>query len=590
MTSPAASTLFATRLILGLIERGLTDVVVCPGSRSQALALAATELEARGLLRIHVRIDERSAAFVALGLARETGRAAAVITTSGSALGNLFPAVMEAHHSGVPLLLLTADRPGELRAIGANQTTRQQDFFADFVRFALDVEAPTLDDPISKASDIAEQAWSAAVSDMVASGPVHLNLAFREPLSGGDPFTVDDVAAGLERAQTLVETRASSSTRPIATAAPKATSRVELARGPRTIVIAGTGSGPAAEELAHAGQWPLIAEITSCSRFGRNAVPAYREVLRQPELLHGIERAVVFGHPTLSREIDSLLADSAQGIEIVVVLSPGAEDYNPGHNATAFVEAITVAEAGAQDGGSAEAEQSWLRSWLKAGHDFHEAAMARYAESNPSMRSPDVTASRSQNVDAMREFAKTELAAAKAPVTRELLVDAIWRATWPHDRLIFGSSRLVRVADRTLIGKKVPVFANRGLAGIDGTIATGIGVALASGALTRVLLGDLAALHDAGALLIGPSEVRPRIQVIVGNDGGGTIFDSLEVASSTAVEVMDRVFYTPHGVDLEALAKAYGWDYVRVTTAAELERAITLPAQGPQLVDVALTR
>jgi 2-succinyl-5-enolpyruvyl-6-hydroxy-3-cyclohexene-1-carboxylate synthase len=149
---------------------------------------------------------------------------------------------------------------------------------------------------------------------------------------------------------------------------------------------------------------------------------------------------------------------------------------------------------------------------------------------------------------------------------------------------------LVRVADRTLIGKKVPVFANRGLAGIDGTISTGVGIALASGALTRVLLGDLAALHDAGAMLIGPAEVRPRMQVIVGNDGGGTIFDTLEVAGSTDSAVMDRVFYTPHGVDLEALAQAYGWEYLHVTTASELERAITLPAQGPQLLDVSLAR
>jgi 2-succinyl-5-enolpyruvyl-6-hydroxy-3-cyclohexene-1-carboxylate synthase len=206
------------------------------------------------------------------------------------------------------------------------------------------------------------------------------------------------------------------------------------------------------------------------------------------------------------------------------------------------------------------------------------------------MRAPDVETARSTDVDSMRAFAAQELAAAKAPVTRELLVDAVWRATWPHDRLLFGASRLVRVADRTLVGKKVPVFANRGLAGIDGNISTGIGIALASGALTRVLLGDVAALHDAGAMLIGPEEVRPRIQVVVGNDGGGSIFDSLEVAETADAQVIDRVFYTPHNADLEALAKGYGWDYLRVTTASELERAITLPAQGPQLLDVHLAR
>lgn len=577
MTSPSASTLFATRLLLALVQRGLSDVVLAPGSRSQPLALAAAELESRGLLKLHVRIDERSAAFVALGIGLETDRAAAVITTSGSAVANLFPAVTEAHHSGVPLLVLTADRPAELRGIGSNQTTRQADFFGDFVRFSSDVEAPTLDDPITLADKLAAQAWSAAVDDPHAAGPVHLNLAFRAPLSGGDAFSVADVAAAVaaltgERTKTDRATEGSDET----------VVGVVLPRGPRTIVIAGTGAGPSAEQLAHEGSWPLIAEITSGARFGRNAVPAYREVLREPELIDGIERVVVFGHPTLSREVEALLADMSRAIEIIVVIAAGAENYNPGHNATSFVESVTV-EPG-------EADRVWLGAWLKFGHDKHDEAMARYAEVNPSMRAPDVNAARSSDVDDMRAFAAQELAAAKAPVTRELLVDAVWRATWPHDRLLFGASRLVRVADRTLVGKKVPVFANRGLAGIDGTISTGVGIALASGALTRVLLGDLATLHDAGAMLIGPAEVRPRIQVIVGNDGGGTIFDSLEVAETTDAQVIDRVFYTPHGADLEALAKAYGWDYLRVTTASELERAITLPAQGPQLIDVALTR
>jgi 2-succinyl-5-enolpyruvyl-6-hydroxy-3-cyclohexene-1-carboxylate synthase len=582
VTSPSAATLFATRLLLSLVERGLSDVVLAPGSRSQALALAASDLEARGLLRVHVRIDERSAGFVALGIGLETGRAAAVVTTSGSAVANLYPAVVEAHHSGVPLLLLTADRPAELRGIGANQTTRQADFFGAFVRLSADVEAPTLDDPAASASSLAEKAWAAAVDDRLAAGPVHLNLAFREPLSGGDAVEVADVRAALERATEAVAARqAAAGSSAVATEA-VATAVVELPRGPRTIVIAGTGAGPAAEELAHAGGWPLVAEITSGARFGRNAVPAYREVLRDAELTAGLERIVVFGHPTLSREIDALIADTSRSIETVVVLGPGGDNYNPGHNVSSFVAAATVA--------AGETDLAWLAEWVRRGTAVHEEAMARYAEANPSMRAPDVDASRSNNVDSMREFAAQELAAAKAPVTRELLVDAVWRATWPHDRLLFGASRLVRVADRTLVGKKIPVFANRGLAGIDGTVSTGVGIALASGALTRVLLGDLATLHDAGGMLIGPSEARPRIQVIVGNDGGGTIFDSLEVAGSTPAEVIDRAFYTPHGVDLAALAAAYGWEYAKVTTVAELERAITAAPAGPQLVDVAIAR
>ena len=569
MSSVTASTLFATRFLLALVERGLTDVVLSPGARSQALALAATELENRGLLRVHVRIDERAAAFVALGLGLESGHPAAVVTTSGTAVANLYPAVLEAHHAGVGMLLLTADRPEELRGIGTNQTTVQADFFAHAVRFSRDVDAPTFDDPASAAAALAGEAWAAAVAPM-AAGPVHLNLAFREPLSGGDAFAVADVAEALARA---------SDVEPAPATVPTA---VELARGPRTLVIAGTGAGPAAEELAHAGGWPLIAEISSGARFGRNVVPAYREALRNAELSAAVERVIVFGHPTLSREVPALIGDSARSLETIVVLGTGGENYNPGHNVTAFVEALTVADG--------EADREWLSSWLRAGHAAHDEAMGRYTAANPSMQAPNVDASRSNSVDDMRAFAAAELAAAKAPVTRELLVDAIWRATWPHDRLLLGASRLVRVADRILVGKKVPVFSNRGLAGIDGTISTGVGIGLASGAVTRVLLGDLAALHDAGGMLIGPSEQRPRVQVIVGNDGGGTIFDSLEVAATTDAAVMDRAFYTPHGANFEALASAYGWEFTRVATASELERALTQPAAGPQLVEVVLAR
>jgi 2-succinyl-5-enolpyruvyl-6-hydroxy-3-cyclohexene-1-carboxylate synthase len=153
----------------------------------------------------------------------------------------------------------------------------------------------------------------------------------------------------------------------------------------------------------------------------------------------------------------------------------------------------------------------------------------------------------------------------------------------------------VRVADDLLGGKKVPVHANRGLAGIDGTVATATGIALASqtggrAGVTRVLLGDLALLHDVGALLLAPGETEPRIQVIVGNDGGGTIFDGLEVAKVAGEEAMDRVLYTPQSVRLEHLALAYGWEYQRVTTRAALDQALTAPVGGRQLIEVPLAR
>jgi len=170
-------------------------------------------------------------------------------------------------------------------------------------------------------------------------------------------------------------------------------------------------------------------------------------------------------------------------------------------------------------------------------------------------------------------------------------VSAVWRATWPHDRLVLGASRLIRVADATVPGKKIAVHANRGLSGIDGNIGTAIGIALAAQpALTRVVLGDVAALHDAGSMLFPTGETRPRIQVIVGNDGGGSIFDQLEVALTSDSATFDRVMFTPHDVDFGEVARAYGWAYVRVTNMGELEAALIGAGGGPELVEVVLER
>ena len=209
---------------------------------------------------------------------------------------------------------------------------------------------------------------------------------------------------------------------------------------------------------------------------------------------------------------------------------------------TTAVDAVAVA--------AGEPDREWLGAWLQA---------SRAASVDLAPPAPDADGLASAVPGERLGAIAAELAAVRAPLDRAALVDAVWRATWPHDRLVFGSSRLVRVADAVLGGKKVPVHANRGLAGIDGTIATAMGIAIASQSGGRpgrdaLLLGDLALLHDVGALLLPPAEDEPRIQVIVGNDGGGTIFDELEVAGVAGREAMDRVLYTPHSVRLEQLA------------------------------------
>ncbi|MBK4349022.1 2-succinyl-5-enolpyruvyl-6-hydroxy-3-cyclohexene-1-carboxylic-acid synthase [Lacisediminihabitans changchengi] len=556
---PNSSTAFAVSVLAELVARGVRDVVLCPGSRSQALALAAAEFERAGLIRLRVRIDERVAGFLALGLAVETRVPVVVITTSGTAVANLHPAVLEAHHSGVPLVLITADRPGELRGIGSNQTTDQVSIFGSAIRWMRDVDAPSEHgfDP-ELPGELAHEAYSAAAGnsgtrtgslDVVPAtpGPVQLNLAFREPLSG----PVEQLPS-IERREWLAHPRQGTS----------------LPAAPQTVVIAGDGAGPEAEQLAHELGVPLLAEVSSGSRFGRNVVVGYRRLLQQLE--GEVRRAIVFGHPTLSREIPALL--QRDDVEAIVVRGTGAEAYNPGHRARIVAGPISIA-------GAVEIDREWLGTWLRA-----DRALIEPASVTP-------------HGDGAGALAREQLAAYREPITRQSLVGAVWAATWPHDRLVLGASRLIREADASVPGKKISVHANRGLAGIDGTIATGIGIALASqdapgssaAGITRVLLGDLATLYDAGALLFGGGESRPRIQVIVGNDGGGTIFDSLEVAATAAPEPFDRVQFTPQNVDLKALAAAYGWEYRRATNRGELDEALS-PGAAPVLVEVPLPR
>lgn len=555
MPSPASDA--AASLIAELVDNGVRDVVISPGSRSQSLALAATRFAREGAIRVHVRIDERVAGFTALGLGRETRVPAAVICTSGTAAANLLPAAMEAFHAGIPLLLLTADRPPELRGIGANQATVQPGLFGPFVRLAIDAPVPGdgtwsgLASPVVAAAMGADAAPSALPG---VAGPVHLNLPTREPLSGALPDGY----------------RAMPGEAPI----PDAGEPLALEHGPRTVVIAGADAGPGAEEISHAGTWPLIAEIVSGARFGRNVVHGYRELLRDDVLGGQIERVIVLGHPTLSREVTALLR--RDDVDVVAVRS-GGEALNLNGRTVAAASVIVASGA---------ADRAWMGAWMRAS----AASTVDLSED-----APDQDGLNSKDSAARREAMRAELEAVRRPLDRALLADAVWRATWPHDRLVFGSSRIVRVADAVLGGKKVPVHANRGLAGIDGTVSTAMGIALSSQAegsvgVTRVLLGDLAFLHDVGALLLPLGEPEPRIQVIVGNDGGGTIFDSLEVASSAPREDLDRAFYTPHTTQLEQLALAYGWEYQRITTRTALDQALTSPSGGRQLIEVPLER
>ncbi|GAA4677599.1 thiamine pyrophosphate-binding protein [Frondihabitans cladoniiphilus] len=633
--SGSSATDFAVLLLAELEAGGVRDVVLSPGSRSQALALAAAEYERAGRLRLHVRLDERSAGFLALGLGVETGIPAAVVTTSGTAVANLHPAVLEAHHSGVPMLLLTADRPEELRGIGSNQTTHQARMFGEALRLIRDVEAPKTPDagrrrpaanadaanadavnaaptgdtvPAGSSSagasaldtvrTLAREALSAALGHSgspdhpAAPGPVQLNIAFREPLSA--PVT------------TLPEPRPGHPTPLRATAAPH---RLSVDSHPGTVVIAGHAAGPVAEATARALGAPLIAEVSSGARFGPNLVPSYRQLLDDDEFGGRIRRAVVYGHPTLTRQVPQLLkrdgsdasdgrpasdgSDGRPAVEVIVVRGGVPEAYDPSRSAT-IVETIEIEDGDARP--DDPAHRDWVGRWVHTGRSL-------IADDGVA---PDADAAVSDDKAVRAEFLRGEVEAIRRPVTRRSLVEALWRVTWPHDRLVLGASRLIREADVFVTGKKIAVHANRGLAGIDGTIATATGIGLASqgggttGApaagwtdgstgVTRVLVGDLTLLHDAGSLLFGEGEAKPRIQVVVGNDGGGTIFDGLEVAATAPEDAMTRVQFTPQPASFEKLAAAYGWEYRRASTRGELDQAL-VGSPGPILIEVPLAR
>lgn len=571
--SSAPASRFAAELLAELIRQGLRDVVVCPGSRSQALAFAAAEAETLGAIRLHVRVDERSAAFFALGLARESGVPAAVVVTSGTAVANLLPAAAEAHHSRIAMLLLTADRPAALRGIRSNQTTTQAGLFSPYVRLERDVAAPEDLLPGESAAGLAVEAYLAATGQSSpAAGPVHLNLAFREPLSGGSGL----VGAALEGQDPVVETLLT----PVGAGETYVHDGDSLA-----VVVAGAGAGAEAEAFAHSAGLPLLAEVVSGSRFGREAIVNAALLAGDPGLGGLVERAIVFGHPTLSRQIPALLM--RDDVETIVVDPAGGEIefYNPGR-AGRVVTAARVSEAY-----QPRMMRRWLGEWV-----LRDRALQ--AEQT-TVHAPDLDAARATGYKERNAYARAEVAAMREPVTRELLAETLWRGTWPHDRLVLAASRLVRVLDGLAAPRKVRVHANRGLAGIDGTIATALGIAVASqsndqpsqaAGATRVLIGDLAFLHDAGSLQLVPGEPRPRIQVFVGNDGGGTIFDGLEAGETAERDAFERVMFTPQRVDLSALAAAYGWEYSRIDSRVELERALTVPVTGPTLVEIPLAR
>lgn len=536
------STALARVLVDELARSGVADVVLAPGSRNAPLAFALQDADASARPRLHVRVDERTAGFLALGLARTRG-VAAVATTSGTAVANLHPAVLEAHHAGVPLVVLSADRPAELRGVGANQTIDQPGLFGAAVRYSHELAAP--DERLGQVAY-----WRATVSRAVLSavgaaagepGPVHLNVAFREPLvPSGDGEWVEPLDGRKEG-------------RPWTAQAPVEVRGAALPGPERTLLVVGdapVAAQRAAVDLASRRRWPVVAEPPA--RAGLETVECAPLVVAAEQWVadHLPERVLVVGRPTLSRSVGRLLRGELAPVEVVAT---GPRWADTGHAASRIHPPDVL-----WDSSGGEGDPAFLSAWTAAG------GRARGA------------------VDRVLD---------EVAVPTSLGVARVLTGALPSQALLFlGSSSVVRDVD--LVGaKRLPaqVVANRGVGGIDGSVSTAIGAALGRpGAPAYALLGDLTFLHDVTGLLIGPDEPRPDITIVVVNDDGGGIFGLLEQGAPEHAAAFERVFATPLGADLASACAASGARYEKASLD-ELP-SVLAPQPGIRVVEVAADR
>ena len=559
------ATALARALLAELVHQGVRDVVLAPGSRSAPLAFEALRLDRAGRIRLHVRIDERSAGFLALGLAKVSGTPVVVICTSGTAVANLAPAVVEASYSAIPLVVLSADRPIESRGVGAPQTIDQVDFFGRTVRFFADLGAARRIDP--EDPDSAQRAARASAGMAVAAavgspalasgglgragmahaGPVHLNVGFRLPLV---PEPVDTDHAGTPDGDALGYSPPRPR-RPPLTGCDVRDAREALGELPaRGVILAGDlpctslrGHHQWLAALADGCGWPIVARAVSQPsrrtdgprawgpRAGQRSLPLRA---RPGHRAHGRAVRPVAAHdgphPTGRAACGDRAAHSgARGVR------PAADGGAGAHRDPAAPADFTR-------------DAAWLADWQAADRVAAEVVTAELAG------------------------------------TRSLTGSAVAAQVWnraPGDALMLvAASWPVRQVEM-VAGRRdgLRVIGNRGANGIDGLVSTAWGAALAHQALgggpALALMGDLAFLHDHNGLLVGADEPRPDLVIVVTDNDGGGIFHQLEQGRPEHAASFERVFGTPLGRDLVAVAQAAGVSAVAVVDLAGLDQALT---------------
>jgi 2-succinyl-5-enolpyruvyl-6-hydroxy-3-cyclohexene-1-carboxylate synthase len=541
---------FCATLVDEWVRAGVTHAVVCPGSRSTPLAVA---IASEPRLALHVRLDERSAGFTALGIGMATGIPAVVLVTSGTAAVELHAAIVEADLARVPLVVCTADRPPELRGVGAPQTIDQTHLYGHSTRWFADPGVP---------DEAARWSWrslgSRSVVETVAGphgpGPIHLNLPFREPLLGdaavggvpdgrhdGGPWHRVDVASSAPSPETINELVASGT----------------LVSGRRGLIVAGAGCGDpdAVSALAESLGWPVLADPRSGLRNGdHRVVGAADGILRSVRFAESHRPDIVLrlGERWSSKVVHSFLAGSPN-----VVVDPfGWTDPERTVtqvvrcDPTMFCQTLTAA-SGVPDVAATDWAVEWERAEIRARLAIATAFAQMEKPTEPSL---------AQRVFAAVAGGSHVMVSSSMPV-RDLEAFATPRVDAPQ------------------------VVANRGVNGIDGVVSTALGVALSTGP-TTVLVGDLAFLHDVSAL-VGPGVERPPLTIVVADNGGGGIFSFLPQATQIDADRFERLFGTPQSADPAAVARGFGWDVVEIGGEGwmgALDAALAPPGGGRVVV------
>ena len=596
LESPATlenpATLLARAVVASLVEAGVKRVVISPGSRNAPLTYALADAAQAGYLQLRVVVDERSAAFVALGASRSDwlheglARPAVAVMTSGSAVANAHPAVVEADAAGVPLIILSADRPHALVNTGASQTTVQTGIFGAATRYQADLGDTSASGAVANQVRRAVAAASGRLT--LDPGPVHLNVRLAPPLAPAAPWQVPHLEPKTHwlRARKPLEEQLNEVT------VSQVGYHLGLDPARRGVIVVGDNDDAQlahyAAALAHAWGWPLLAEPTSLVRTNANAVAAYSALLAggdgsaggdDAQLSQEIEQLLVVGHPTLTRPISALLARA----DIYQVVLTNRARWSDVSGQAAYVTTLEQAlsrntpdvSAGAEAGagvGKNAPSPLWLQRWLQAGQQ--------------QLNATSVTKAAQMALTTWQATSQHKSHSQSTAIHSDSLENSV--------TLMAASSMTIRYLDAGLpAGKQLkkmpgPVVANRGLAGIDGTISTAVGLAWASGQPVRVIIGDLAAAHDLTGLVKAVTETEVDLQVIVLDDHGGKIFSGLEYGASELSNYFPRFFATAQQVDFAQAAAAFGARVDVIDDVDGLQSLLSKPIAGRSLVHVKL--